>query len=42
MKEIKAEFLSLKFEILKEETLKLSEGNRHKGEADIIRFIGVK
>jgi SAM-dependent methyltransferase len=42
MEEIKEEFKLLKFEILKEETIHLSEGNRHKGEAEVIRFLGVK
>lgn len=40
--EIKEEFKELKFEILKEETIELSEGNRHKGKAEVIRFVGIK
>lgn len=42
IEEIKGEFPQLKFEILKKETLKLSEGNYHKGKAEVIRFVGVK
>jgi SAM-dependent methyltransferase len=40
--EIEAEFPDLKFQFLKEETIELSEGKYHKGEAIVIRFIGVK
>lgn len=40
--EIKDEFQQLKFELLKEETIQLSEGNNHKGKAEVIRFIGAK
>ncbi|MCX7550353.1 class I SAM-dependent methyltransferase [Xanthomarina sp. F2636L] len=42
IEEIKDEFKELKFKILKEETIQLSEGNHHKGEAEVIRFVGVK
>lgn len=42
IEEIKEEFQPLKFEILNEETIQLSEGNYHKGEAEVIRFVGVK
>lgn len=42
IEEIKDEFQQLEFEILKEETIQLSEGNYHKGEAEVIRFIGKK
>jgi len=40
--EIKYEYSSLKFQILKEETVELSEGKHHKGKAEVIRFVGVK
>lgn len=42
LEEIQAEFSSLKLEVLKEETIRLSEGNRHKGTAEVIRFVAVK
>jgi len=36
------DFLSLKTEMLKELTEKLSEGPFHQGEAGLIRYIGIK
>lgn len=42
IEEIKEEFSSLSFQILKEESIELSEGNHHKGKAKVIRFVGVK
>ena len=42
IEEIKDEFQELQFNILKEETIELSEGNYHKGEAEVIRFVGRK
>ena len=40
--EVKQEFTGLDFKILEEKTIELSEGNYHKGEAEVIRCIGVK
>ena len=40
--EVKQEFTGLDFKILEEKTIELSEGNYHKGKAQVIRFIGVK
>ncbi|MEN8815476.1 MAG: SAM-dependent methyltransferase [Nonlabens sp.] len=42
IEEIETEFAGLKFEQLREETITLSEGNYHKGEAEVIRFVGIK
>ncbi|EAS18744.1 SAM-dependent methyltransferase [Flavobacteria bacterium BBFL7] len=42
IEEIKNEFPEIKFNFLKEETIELSEGNYHKGKAEVIRFIGIK
>lgn len=42
IEEIKDEFHPLEFKILQELTIELSEGNHHKGEAEVIRFVGVK
>ncbi|EDM45004.1 hypothetical protein SCB49_02749 [unidentified eubacterium SCB49] len=42
IKEIKEEFSPLEFTLLREETIELSEGSHHKGEAEIIRFIAIK
>ncbi len=40
--DVKQEFTGLEFKILEEKTIELSEGNFHKGKAQVIRFIGVK
>jgi SAM-dependent methyltransferase len=40
--EVKQEFTRLDFKTLEEKTIELSEGNYHKGKAQVIRFIGVK
>lgn len=40
--EIKQEFKGLDFKILEEKTIELSEGEFHKGKAEVIRFVGVK
>lgn len=40
VEEVKAEFKGLDFQILKEETIALSEGSYHKGQAEVIRFVG--
>lgn len=40
--EIKDEFPQLKFNFLREQTIELSEGNHHNGEAEVIRFFGQK
>ena len=40
--EVKHEFTGLDFKILEEKTIELSEGNYHKGKAQVLRFIGVK
>lgn len=42
VEEVKDEFAGLKFEQLVEQTIELSEGNYHKGEAVVIRFLGIK
>ena len=42
IEEIKDEFSQLDFELLQEKTIELSEGNHHKGKAEVIRFLGVK
>lgn len=42
LEEIKEEFTGLEFSILEEQTIALSEGEFHKGEADVIRFVGKK
>ena len=42
IEEIKEEFKGLDFKILEEKSIELSEGNYHKGKAQVIRFIGVK
>lgn len=42
LEEIKVEFPQLGFEVLKEETIELLEGNFHKGKAEVIRFVGIK
>ena len=39
--EIKDEFAELEFQLLKEETIELSEGNHHQGIAQVIRFVGI-
>ncbi|MBU2928318.1 class I SAM-dependent methyltransferase [Winogradskyella psychrotolerans] len=40
--EIKQELTGLEFKLLEERTIELSEGNYHKGKAQVIRFVGVK
>jgi SAM-dependent methyltransferase len=40
--EIKRDFASLKTTILKEENITINEGEKHKGEASVIRFVGEK
>lgn len=42
IEEINDEFPELEFNILKEETIELAEGNYHKGKAEVIRFVGIK
>ena len=42
IEEIQNEFSQLDFELLQEKTIELSEGNHHKGKAEVIRFLGVK
>lgn len=42
IEEIENEFSELEFNVLKEETIELSEGNYHKGKAEVIRFVGIK
>ncbi|NRD22627.1 SAM-dependent methyltransferase [Winogradskyella litoriviva] len=42
IEEINAEFSQLGFEIIEEKTIELSEGEHHKGKAEVIRFVGVK
>ncbi len=42
LEEIKDEFSQLKFTLLEEKTIELSEGNYHQGKAEVIRFVGVK
>jgi SAM-dependent methyltransferase len=40
--EIKKDFGSLKAIILKEETINIEEGEKHSGEASVVRFVGEK
>ena len=40
--EIRKDFISLKAIILKEEIIDVNEGEKHKGEASVIRFVGEK
>jgi SAM-dependent methyltransferase len=40
--EIKKDFGSLKAIILKEETINIEEGEKHSGEANVVRFVGEK
>ncbi|WP_178984947.1 class I SAM-dependent methyltransferase [Winogradskyella helgolandensis] len=42
IEEVKQEFTNLEFNILEEKTIELSEGEFHKGKAEVIRFVGVK
>jgi SAM-dependent methyltransferase len=42
IEEIKEEFPQLEFKLLQEITIELSEGDHHKGKAEVIRFLGVK
>jgi hypothetical protein len=42
IEEIKNEFPELEFKLLEEKTIELSEGNYHKGKAEVIRFLGLK
>jgi SAM-dependent methyltransferase len=42
IEEIKDEFPELEFKLLEEKTIELSEGNYHKGKAEVIRFLGLK
>ncbi|MEQ8218535.1 MAG: methyltransferase domain-containing protein [Arenibacter sp.] len=42
VEEIQAEFLGLKFEFLEQRTILLDEGEYHKGEAEVIRFVATK
>jgi len=42
IEEAKPEFPDVDFQILKEESITLYEGNYHKGKAEVIRFVGVK
>ncbi|WP_108424826.1 class I SAM-dependent methyltransferase [Flagellimonas amoyensis] len=42
IEEVKTEFPDLDFKLLKEKTIELSEGNYHKGKAEVIQFMGVK
>ena len=42
IEEIKGDFSSLEFKLLEEKTIELSEGQYHKGKAEVIRFLGVK
>ena len=39
IEEIKEEFLGLKFKMLEQQKIQLDEGNRYKGEAEVIRFV---
>jgi SAM-dependent methyltransferase len=41
IEEIKEEFSLLEFKLLEEKTIELSEGDYHKGKAEVIRFIGI-
>lgn len=40
--EVASEFKGLDFKLFKEESIELSEGKYHKGEAQVIRFVGKK
>ena len=40
--EIKKDFSSLKSIILKQETINIEEGEKHSGEANVVRFVGEK
>ena len=40
--EIRQDFNSIKSTILKEETIDVNEGEKHRGEASVIRFVGEK
>ncbi|QJP34721.1 class I SAM-dependent methyltransferase [Nonlabens sp. Ci31] len=42
IEEVKIEFPDFDFKILKQESITLSEGNYHKGNAEVIRFVGMK
>ena len=42
VEEIKKEFSTLDFEVLKEEIIELQEGAYHKGKASVVRFVGRK
>ncbi|MBU2940450.1 class I SAM-dependent methyltransferase [Lacinutrix sp. C3R15] len=42
IEEIKEDFSALEVKLLQENTIELSEGNYHKGKAEVIRFLGVK
>jgi SAM-dependent methyltransferase len=42
IEEIKEEFAQLEFKLLQEITIELSEGDHHKGKAEVIRFLGMK
>lgn len=42
VEQIKKHFPLLKYELLREENIFLSEGNFHQGEASVIRFVGIK
>ena len=42
LNEIKKDFSSLKSIILKEETINIEEGEKHSGEANVVRFVGEK
>lgn len=42
VEEVKNDFKDLKIVLLKEESIHLSEGEKHSGEASVIRFVGEK
>ena len=42
IEDIQNDFQQLEFELLQEITVELSEGNHHKGIAEVIRFVGKK
>ena len=42
VEELKNDFMDLKILLLKEEHIYLTEGEKHSGEASVIRFVGVK
>jgi SAM-dependent methyltransferase len=42
IEDIRDEFTQLEFELLEQKTRELSEGNYHKGKAELIRFVGKK